>query len=262
MTLTRRQEKFIEKMIELKHEYASPIHYSVLAERLGVSPFTAYDMLCLLEEKGYVTSEYHLPADKCGPGRAERLFYPSEMAQAFHKQLIGQIGGEGLAFDSLKNLALEKFRTGDFYDLELTEQMMARLLPEGQGEMRYCVEVMTVAALRLKDSPDGRVLYEHLAELLPVEATENGSFPDGSENRKVGLCLLGGFVYSLLVQHYPNSPEWLDKFHQQLQGYLGLVIRMTPVECTRLAGQLHRVLALLIENDKNGIFAKNEYVQK
>ena len=76
MKLTRRQEKFIQKMIELKHEFACPIHYSLLAKRLGVSPFTAYDMLCLLEEKGYVTSEYQLPADKSGPGRAERLLLP------------------------------------------------------------------------------------------------------------------------------------------------------------------------------------------
>ncbi len=78
MKLTRRQEEFVQKMVELKQEFDGPVHYSLLAERLGVSPFTAYDMLCLLEEKGYVTSEYQLPTDKSGPGRAERVFYPRE----------------------------------------------------------------------------------------------------------------------------------------------------------------------------------------
>ena len=72
--LTRRQQEFINNLIDLSGEESGPIHYSVLADRLGVSPFTAYDMLCLLEKKGMVTSEYQLAAGKDGPGRAERLF--------------------------------------------------------------------------------------------------------------------------------------------------------------------------------------------
>ena len=86
MKLTRRQEEFVQKMIELKRESTGPIHYSLLAERLGVSPFTAYDMLCLLEEKGYMISEYQLPPDKRGPGRAERVFYPTETAHVHRQQ--------------------------------------------------------------------------------------------------------------------------------------------------------------------------------
>ena len=54
MKLTRRQEEFIKNLVDLNQEFNGPIHYSVLAERLGVSPFTAYDMLCMLEEKGVV----------------------------------------------------------------------------------------------------------------------------------------------------------------------------------------------------------------
>ena len=86
MKLTRRQEEFIRNLLDLHEEIEGPIHYSVLAERLGVSPFTAYDMLCVLEEKGFVTSEYHLATDKSGPGRAERVFYPSERSSSipFH----------------------------------------------------------------------------------------------------------------------------------------------------------------------------------
>ena len=64
LKLTRRQEDFINNLLDLYREMEGPIHYSVLAERLGVSPFTAYDMLRLLEEKGLVSSEYYLPSDK------------------------------------------------------------------------------------------------------------------------------------------------------------------------------------------------------
>jgi Mn-dependent DtxR family transcriptional regulator len=48
------------------------VHYSRLAERLGVSRFTAYDMLRLLEEKGFVSSDYQLSAHK-SVGRRSKL---------------------------------------------------------------------------------------------------------------------------------------------------------------------------------------------
>ena len=60
MKLTKRQEQFIENLIDLSQEIDGPIHYSTLAERLGVSPFTAYDMLRVLEKKGAVVSEYQV----------------------------------------------------------------------------------------------------------------------------------------------------------------------------------------------------------
>jgi predicted ArsR family transcriptional regulator len=93
MKLTRRQEEFITKLIDLSEEFDGPIHYSVLAEHLGVSPFTAYDMLCLLEEKGLVTSEYQLAADKNGPGRTERLFYPKLSSEKRKEMLANEFGG-------------------------------------------------------------------------------------------------------------------------------------------------------------------------
>lgn len=101
MKLTRRQEEFVKKLLELKQEFDGPIHYSLLAERLGVSPFTAYDMLCLLEAKGYVTSAYQLPPDKCGPGRAERVFYPGEMAYVHAQRRLAETAGVGLEDETL-----------------------------------------------------------------------------------------------------------------------------------------------------------------
>ena len=239
-------------MIELKREFASPVHYSLLAERLGVSPFTAYDMLCLLEEKGYVTSEYQLPADKCGPGRAERVFYPSEMAQAQHQQIVDLFGGERPDVEALKTFALEKLRKGETPDQELTEQMMARLVPTGHGEVRYCTEVITIAALRLRGSPGQNFFMEHLPEMLsdepsPGELSPGELSPGESGTCKANLCLLGGFVYGLLVQHGAYTPEWLEKLREHLQGYLDLVMEMNPGDCTRLAERLRGVFSLLAE---------------
>lgn len=241
MKLTRRQEEFILKMIELRREFAGPVRYSQLAERLGVSPFTAYDMLCLLEEKGFVQSEYQLPSDKSGPGRAERVFFPSEMAQEHKEMLLKRIGAEHLDDKQLVDLVLKKLRKCEIPDQEMSDQMMARLMPQGQGEMRYCLEVMTISALRLRNSPGRQALSDHLPALLPGE----------SGPCKANLCLLGGFVFGLLAQHGAATPEWLDKLREHLQGYVKLVIEMNDSDCYRLANQLADVFSLLAEAQRS-----------
>ncbi|MCK4897770.1 MAG: hypothetical protein KAS38_03260, partial [Anaerolineales bacterium] len=127
MKLTRRQEDFIINLVELSQKLDGPIHYSLLAESLGVSPFTAYDMLRLLEEKGFVTSEYQLASNKSGPGRAERVFYPTEMAQEQGQLLSDEAGGDFRPF------LLEMMRKGELEGHEVVEDMLARIPPVLQG---------------------------------------------------------------------------------------------------------------------------------
>jgi len=239
MKLTRRQEEFVQKMLELKQEFDGPVHYSLLAERLGVSPFTAYDMLCLLEEKGYVTSAYQLPTDKTGPGRAERVFYPGEMVHIHEQRIVGETGGVRLEGEALKEHVLEKLRQGAMPDgdKDLAEQLMARLLPDGQGDVRYCVEVMTIATLRLQYSAGRQALSEHLPSILPGEDSAC----------QANLCLLGGFVFGILAQQSAPGQEWLSKLREHLQGYMDAVMRMGNQDCNKLADQLASVFAALGE---------------
>ena len=116
MNLTRRQKDFITNLIDLSNEIEGPIHYSALADRLGVSPFTAYDMLRLLEEKGLVTSEYQLAAGKDGPGRAERLFYPNLSPELrrilFQDQFSRRIPGR----EEQLQLIADRIRSSDLVD--------------------------------------------------------------------------------------------------------------------------------------------------
>jgi predicted ArsR family transcriptional regulator len=68
MKLTRHQGTFIRRLSDLYYRGDESIHYSALADHLDVSKITAYDMLRLLEEKGYVNSQYQLAYDKTGSG--------------------------------------------------------------------------------------------------------------------------------------------------------------------------------------------------
>ena len=75
--LTFRQKAFLDKLHDVYSEMQGPIHYSLVAERLGLSNSTAYDMLRVLEQKGMVGSQYATPKEIAGPGRSSILFYPT-----------------------------------------------------------------------------------------------------------------------------------------------------------------------------------------
>ena len=70
MKLTHRQETFDQSLLDLYRALNDPIHYSDLANRIGVSPFTTYGLLRLLEKKGWVISQYRLDSDKLIVGRS------------------------------------------------------------------------------------------------------------------------------------------------------------------------------------------------
>src|SRR5258708_15059543 len=186
MALTRRQTTFVERLVDLYHEAHGPIHYSTLARRLGVSRFTAYDMLRLLEEKGLVTSAYQLTAGRSGPGRSEVLYQPTERAHALVAELAGPSGP--VDWETVKRRLVENFAGQHTRDRELAEAMLARLPRQGPAPLRYCLEVMTVIALRVKGRTRRRALARWLPALLGA--------PEGGD--RASLSLLGGWALAAL----------------------------------------------------------------
>jgi DNA-binding MarR family transcriptional regulator len=235
MKITHRQEEFIRKLLDLCQELEGPIHYSTLAEQLGVSPFTAYDMLRVLEDKGLVSSTYQVPADKTGPGRAERVFYPTQSAQELVQSLTQEAGVE--SWNAFTELVLEKARNGEFLDRELAEEMLAHMPPEGQGQVWYCVEVMTIITRHLRTLPGRQVFLAFLPELLP----------DARAATRVNLCLLGGMAFGLLTQDPRTDLEWGQNLLLHIQKYLDIVIRLNARNIRQLGEQLIPVFSLLAD---------------
>lgn len=76
--LTRRSSQFLEKVKKLHAETREPVHYTTVANLLGVSRWTAYDMLKSLEKQGYVKAEYSLnPGGGKAAGRSQVVFAPT-----------------------------------------------------------------------------------------------------------------------------------------------------------------------------------------
>lgn len=237
--LTRRQEEIIRKMLDLYHELQGPIHYSTLADRLGVSPFTAYDMLRLLEEKGFVSSEYQLAPDKTGPGRAVRVFQPTQLAQKLFQSLAEETGGAD--WEEVKQRILDKTRKGEIQERELMQEMLARIPSEGKSQVQYCVEVMTIVALRIRNIKGRILLKKFFPELLP----------DTKPARRTNLCLLGGFALGMLAIEDSSDREWEQQLLEHVQVYMDIVTKMDIRRCQLLGEKLTRVFATLGESSAN-----------
>jgi DNA-binding MarR family transcriptional regulator len=235
MELTRRQEEFIRKMIDLYLELHGPFHYSQVAERLGISPFTAYDMLRLFEKKGLVTSQYHLADDKAGPGRSEIFFLPTAEAHRVFLRLTEDANPQD--WDALIEAVLSKVRSGALQDRELVNDVLARVPPEGQGALRYCVEVMTVITLLLRRGDGRRLLLSCLPTILPSIESAN----------PVNLSLLGGFALGILANENIDDRDWGRELIEHVSQYQTLVVNMNPRLCRKLAASLREVFKPLEE---------------
>lgn len=145
MELTPRQRAFLIELCKLYQEQQKPIHYTLLAEKLGVSKFTAYDMLRVLKRKGMVASEYVL-AKRSGPGRSTVAFYPTNKAA----ELLSAGGGSfGEEWQQAKEKMLQRLREAGKADYkQLVDEMLAKL-PQQRPPLLYCAEAITALLLNL-----------------------------------------------------------------------------------------------------------------
>ncbi len=73
--LTRRQREFLETVVDIYKETGESVSYRDVADRMGVSKWTAYDIIQELNRKGFLKVEYRL---RSGPGRSEVRFIPKD----------------------------------------------------------------------------------------------------------------------------------------------------------------------------------------
>jgi len=79
--LTERRKQFLRGVVDMYRRTRLPVHYETLAERLGVSKWTAYDVLRALEEQGLLTRDYTV--NRGEPGRSQIVFVPTPPRKLF-----------------------------------------------------------------------------------------------------------------------------------------------------------------------------------
>jgi hypothetical protein len=147
--LTARQRAFLDKLQELYREHKAPVHYSDVAKRLGVNRFSAYDMLKVLEKKGFVSSSYALAAGHSGPGRSMVVFSPTARAKSSPS---ASPGTTRLSEDwpTVRERVLSKLREAREANYrEALSDLLARL-PEATAPLDFCTEMVGALLLNMQ----------------------------------------------------------------------------------------------------------------
>jgi hypothetical protein len=190
MRLTGRQKVFLSKFMELYRQVQRPLHYSDVAQVVGVAKITAYDMLRALERRGLVRSEYVLRGKGRGPGRSTVVTVPTEKAYEFLPEL-GGVAWERPEWEGFKANILERLRQQTDYQ-SLLEELLSRL-SDRTTPLFYAAEMVTALILNLllvEGEESARLLMERLKALgLPDEA---------------GLSALGGLAMGLSYVEQAN----------------------------------------------------------
>ena len=183
--LTRRQQEFLSKILDLHQEMDGPIHYAALAERLGVGNVTAYEMLRLLEERGLVEAEYHLPEGDRGPGRSSVLFRPTPKAERALQRLTGNSTWDN-DWEGIKKQIVSQLKEGQAAGYETFLNELLSRLPDQPSPLVFLTEMNTAIILALHS------LQERAETLDPLKKLNRIGLPgeiDLSAVPGIGLSL-------------------------------------------------------------------------
>lgn len=193
MTLTARQQQFYEALLELCRGSGQSVHYTAVAEALGVSPFSAYDMLKVLESKGVVASEYVLEGDTPGPGRSAIVFYPHATPAS------GPIRSNGLEeaeWSRVRQRLLQRLaELRDTNPSEVLSDILGRL-PGYSSPLTYCTGV--IAALLVNLRVTWKDFFNH-RQRQALRALVSGD--------EVGLGTLAGLSIGSSPERLRESPS-------------------------------------------------------
>lgn len=230
MKLTNRQAEAIAVLVDLySRSREQPIAYGLVAERLGVSPSTAYRMLRLAEKLGYVRAIY-ARGSRNQAGRSPVLFEPTD-----------------LAHDSIEALAAHEDRAEGF-SLTLS-RILAALASDSDDALSQAFEQI-LAGLDESRSPidiAGRMIVALMICVEDSAATDEG-------NRLVELIArpatrftvstLGGMLLGLATADRASRrlASRMDRQLSKFQTALEQLSADDSAAITALAAQLHVAL--------------------
>lgn len=210
MKLTFRQKAFLSKLLDVYREMQKPLHYSKVAERLGLSNSTAYDMLRLLEKKGMVTSQYATPKTTTGPGRSNILFVPTIDTIELFSHLAGDIREQDEWEDIKLRIVnnLDKGKADNYHDV--FNELLSKI-PESRSSLVLCAEVITALLLNLRQARQKLTEQRSVDSLLEAPAS------------KLRMSILAGFILGLSHAGQETQriidvrQEYVEKYQASLQ---------------------------------------------
>ena len=233
MRLTPRQKTFLSGFIDIYYEAQQPIHYTTVAENMGIGKITAYDMLRLLEERGLVRSEYVLRDKRQGAGRSRVFFCPTRRAEEMLVDLASEPWDQ-TTWDKVTSRLLDMLKTTKNTQYSSLLENIVAQLPEGGSPMVYASQ-MIVAVVLSAHQLRQRIPTEHMVERL-----RNMGLPG-----RMGLSALAGLIVGLSFAEDVDR-HLMAVLLSHITEYQSIISRLNTENLERLSGFASEVIDVVV----------------
>jgi DNA-binding MarR family transcriptional regulator len=229
LKLTPRQQAFLDKLFELYRELKQPVHYSIIADKLGVNKFSAYDMLKVLEEKGVAASDYVLSDDQTGPGRSQVVFYPTHKAAQFLTQLRDEMRYSS-DWQNVKESILRRLEEArQSNPVDAIREALSHL-PDAKTPLNYCAEMISVLILNIT-----RLRDRNLMPALDALSTSG----------QVGLGTLAGLSLASALTDDTDDTSLTEKLLTHTKRFQNQLTEMSDESISKLSSFLNDAMKVL-----------------
>ncbi len=232
LKLTPRQQAFLDNLFDLYREFKGPVHYSVVADKLGVNKFSAYDMLKVLEEKGVAASDYVLNGDQTGPGRSQVVFYPTHKAAQFLTQLREEMRYSS-DWSRVKERILQELQEAQQANPAEALREALSNMPDTKVPLNYCAEMISVLLLNVE-----RLRNHQLLNAL------NGLNTKG----QVGLGALAGLSLASSLTQESEDTSLTDKLLTHTQRFQAQLADMSDESINKLSAFFNDAIQVVAPN--------------
>lgn len=217
--LTERRKQFLQKLLDLYRRTNLPVHYESVAQALGVSKWTAYDMLKELEKLGYLRRDYAVSRGE--PGRSLIVFTPTAEAERLFARTLAPLAGpeewEAVKAQVMGLLAqLPGTHPGEAI------QKLLRDLPNVESRVAFCAHLLGLLVLYVRGLGEQTArLVERLVVAAPgaemrltlfVGAVAGTVIQTLGQNLSVELADMVGRFLGYVRDLDPREQEILERF--------------------------------------------------
>ena len=249
MRITKRQKEFLKALIDLYREKGSSVHYSEVAQKIGVSKWTAYDILKLLQKEGLTEIEYIIPESDSYKwsklGRSTIAFYPTKKGYsllAFPKQKISL---NNVEFNRLKEKIINKF---DEFKGKLNIRDLLKEALQSKSPLIFCACVLLILILLVKKITEGVAEIKLISQIMPPTTATN-------TYTELALIVFAGMCLGVLAKYINQVPTTfgnnnLDEYADYIQTYNQYISLMDNKEQSSLLDFLKETLDEINKKNK------------
>lgn len=200
MSLTKRRREFLDQIYHQYNKTSHPVHYTEVAKAIGVSKWTAYDVLKELEKQGLVKRTYSTNENEAG--RSMVVFSPTEMAESFFQKERRDISNPE-EWAAIHKQVLKLIDNPDQLPLREAMNQILQLMKDVDVKLEFCAYFLSILLLYLNSL--GKTVRDLTVNVI-----------NASVEPKIQLTVFVGAVVGMIIQsvHDEISPEMIRLVEQ------------------------------------------------